>query len=141
MCSDVPQVMNDRLVVSWTFTHTGGEALTSVDVFFSTPGTPRQPFSSVPGAELEGLGVTVREDSIPLPEAGLTYQFSVRAGNGQGESEVDCPSLLLTTGGLHVWVEIFCTLIYTTASLVFIHPLPFPHTHKHLFLYSLPRTS
>ena len=41
-----------------------------------------------------------RQDSIPLPEAGLHYEFTVRAGNSDGEAEADCPSLRLDTGEL-----------------------------------------
>jgi hypothetical protein len=100
VCSQAPRVEDDQLVVGWTYTHTGGEPITSADVFFkpdTSPG-PGQAFSSVPGADVSEVGAREREDSIPLPEAGLHYQFSVRAGNGQGEAQADCPSLRLDTG-------------------------------------------
>ena len=96
MCSQPPQVANDRLVVRWGYTHTGGDPITAVTVFFS-PDTSATKLS-FSGAQLDQVGETEREDSIPLPEAGITYKFSVRAGNSMGETEVDCPILPLTTG-------------------------------------------
>ena len=93
-------MVGDRLVVSWTYTHTGGLPITSAMVFFSPESTgTRASFSSVPGAQLSSLEEREREDSIPLPEAGLTYQISVVGGNSLGEREADCPTILLTTGG------------------------------------------
>ena len=93
-------MVGDRLVVSWTYTHTGGLPITSAMVFFSPESTgSRASFSSVLGAQLSSLEEREREDSIPLPEAGLTYQISVVAGNTLGEREADCPTILLTTGG------------------------------------------
>ena len=92
-------MVNDRLVVRWGYTHTGGELITSVTVLFS-PDTSatKLSFSEVPGAQLDQVEETEREDSIPVPEAGITYKFSVRAGNSLGETEVDCPSLSLPAG-------------------------------------------
>jgi hypothetical protein len=100
VCSETPRADDDRLVVSWTYTHTGGLAITSVDVFFNPDTSPelRQAFSSVPGAVVEDVSSEEREYSIPLPEAGLHYQFTVRAENRVGASEVDCPVTRLDTG-------------------------------------------
>ena len=100
VCSETPRADDDRLVVSWTYTHTGGLAITSVDVFFNPDTSPelRQAFSSVAGAVVEDVSSEEREDSIPLPEAGLHYQFTVRAENSVGASEVDCPVTRLDTG-------------------------------------------
>ena len=83
----------------WGYTHTGGEPITAVTVLFSPDisGT-KLSFSEVPGAQLDQVGESEREDSIPLPDAGITYKFSVRAGNSLGETEVACPILPLTTG-------------------------------------------
>ena len=91
---------DDRLVVTWTYTHTGGMPVTSADVFFNPDTSPekREAFSSVPGAVLEDVGSVEREDSIPLPEAGLRYQFTVRAESGIGPTEVACPDLTLNIG-------------------------------------------
>ena len=99
VCSQPPQVVNDRLVVRWGYTHTGGEPITAVTVLFSPDtSTTKLSFSEVPGAHLDQVGESEREDSIPLPDAGITYKFSVRAGNSLGETEVDCPSLSLPAG-------------------------------------------
>ena len=101
---------DDRLVVTWTYTHTGGMPITSADVFFNPDTSPekRKAFSSVPGAD---VGSVEREDSIPLPEAGLRYQFTVRAENGIGPTEVACPDLTLNIGeplSLQVRVRALC---------------------------------
>ena len=92
-------MVDDRLVVTWTYTHTGGLPISSVDVLFNLDTAPdnRMLFSSVPGA-MEGSGSDVTEASIPLPEAGLHYQFTVRAENSEGPTEVACPALRLDTG-------------------------------------------
>ena len=101
VCSDVPGVEDDRLVVRWTYTHTGGLIITSTDVYFNPNTSPelRTSFSSVSGAV-----VMDTEGSIPLPEAGLHYQFTVKAENSEGTTEVDCPSLRLDTGITNVAV-------------------------------------
>ena len=95
VCSDVPGVEDDRLVVRWSYTHTGGLIITYTDVYFNPNTSPelRTSFSNVSGAVL-----TDTEGSIPLPEAGLHYQFTVKAENSVGTTEVDCPSLRLDTG-------------------------------------------
>ena len=108
MCSEAPRAVDDRLVVSWTYIHTGGEAITSVNVFFNPDSSPqlRQAFSNVSGAEVEDVSSEEREDSIPLPEAGLHYQFTVRAENSVGFSEVACPDARLDVGELFTCVYI-----------------------------------
>ena len=104
VCSEAPRADDDRLVVSWTYIHTGGVDIISVDVFFNPDSSPelRQPFSRVPGAVLEDVSSIEREDSIPLPEAGLHYQFTVRANNSVGSSEVACPVTRLDIGEMSV---------------------------------------
>ena len=104
VCSEAPRPDDDRLVVTWTYTHTGGEPITSVDVFFNPDTSPdqRQAFSSVAGADVEDVSSLVRKDSIPLPEAGLHYQFTVRARNRVGVTEVACPVTRLDVGELFV---------------------------------------
>ena len=102
MCTEAPKVVDDRLVVTWTYTHTGGEPITSADVFFNPDTSPdqRQAFSDVPDSMLEEVTALNRADSIPLPEAGIHYQFTVRAVNVEGETEVTCPNLRLNIGEL-----------------------------------------
>ena len=87
-------------MVRWTYRHTGGEDITSVGVYYSTTSdSSRHSLSDDPDADLGGVGLINRQDSIPLPEAGLTYQFSVSASNDRGTSEmVDCPPLSLSVG-------------------------------------------
>ena len=93
---------DDRLVVSWYYSHTGGLLITSADVFFKpdTSSDPAKAFSDVTGSSLADLSAMNRQDSISLPEAGLHYEFTVKAGNSDGEAEADCPSLRLDTGEL-----------------------------------------
>ena len=93
---------DDRLVVSWYYSHTGGLLITSANVFFKpdTSSDLAKAFSGVTGSSLADLSAMNREDSIPLPEAGLHYEFTVRAGNSEGEAQADCPSLRLDTGEL-----------------------------------------
>ena len=95
VCSDDPGVEDDRLVVRWTYTHTGGLTITSTDVYFNPDTSPelRTSFSNVSGAV-----VTDTNGSIPLPEAGLHYQFTVKAENSVGTTDVDCPPLRLDIG-------------------------------------------
>ena len=100
VCSESPRVDDDRLIVTWSYTHTGGLPITSADVLFK-PDTSSHlslAFSSINGAELDMLSVMNREDSIPLPEAGLYYQFTVIAGNDEGENDAECPSIRLDYG-------------------------------------------
>ena len=101
VCSDAPEVDDARLVVRWTYRHTGGEDITSVGVYYSTTSdSSRHSLSDDPDAVLGGVGLINRQDSIPLPVAGLTYQFSVLASNDRGTSQmVDCPPLSLSVGG------------------------------------------
>ena len=93
---------DDRLVVTWTYTHTGGKPITSADVFSNPETSPdqRQAFSSVPNSMVEEVTSLDRAASIPLPEAGVHYQFTVRAENMEGETEVSCPNLRLDIGEL-----------------------------------------
>ena len=95
VCSDVPDVEDDMLVVRWTYTHTGGLTITSTDVYFNPDTSPelRTSFSNVSGSV-----VTDTEGSIPLPEAGLHYQFTVKTENSVGTTEADCPPLRLDIG-------------------------------------------
>jgi hypothetical protein len=94
VCSGVPEVEDTRLVVRWTYRHMGGAPITSVDVYFTTTtDSTRVSFSDDSQAVLGEVGAREREDSIPLPEAGFTYIFSVTATNSQGTSAVDCPPL------------------------------------------------
>ena len=107
VCSESPSVEDDRLVVSWYYSHTGGLPITSADVFFKpdTSSDPTKAFSDVTGSSLADLSAMNRQDSIPLPEAGLHYEFTVRAGNSDGEAEADCPSLRLDTGELIIFTS------------------------------------
>ena len=100
VCNESPRVADDRLIVTWTYIHTGGLPITSADVLFKpdTSSHSTLAFSSISGAELDVLTAINREDSIPLPEAGLYYQFTVRAGNSEGMSDTECPSLRLDIG-------------------------------------------
>jgi hypothetical protein len=99
VCSEIPQVRGTRLVVNWTYKHTGGEPITSVDVSYTSRADPTtHTFSDDPQAVLGEVGARERGDSIPLPEAGRTYKFSVTATNGQGPSRADCPPLALEIG-------------------------------------------
>lgn len=101
-CREAPKVIDDRLVVNWNYTHTGGEPITSADVYFNPETSPekREAFSDVPGSMVGEVTSLDRADSIPLPEAGIHYQFSVRAENVLGETEVACPDLRLDIGEL-----------------------------------------
>ena len=102
VCSEAPEVEGTRLVVRWTYRHTGGEAINSVGVYYTTTSdSSRHSLSDDPDAVLGGVELINRRDSILLPEAGLTYQFSVSASNDRGPSQmVDCPPLSLSVGGL-----------------------------------------
>ena len=112
VCSDPPQVEDDRLVVRWTYTHRGGVAISSTEVFYNIDTTPERQtaFSSVSGAVSE----EDTEASIPLPEAGLHYQFRVRTENSQGATEMTCPGIRLDIGQYlyihtsYIYMSILC---------------------------------
>ena len=123
---------DDRLVVSWYYSHTGGLLITSADVFFKpdTSSDPAKAFSDVTGSSLADLSAMNRQDSIPLPEAGLHYEFTVRAGNSEGEAQANCPSLRLDTGELPLLLFMVINpilFVCTTVSLL-VNNTSFPHT-------------
>ena len=93
--------------MSWTFLHRGGGPLTSVNVYYtSSVDSTRQYFFMDPQA---AVGTGEREDSIPLPEAGLTYFFTVTASNDQGSSGDNCPPITLDIGGfINISVFLCC---------------------------------
>jgi len=93
--------MDTRLVVVWSYTHTGGLPITAVDVEFQQDAANvRTSFSDVDSSMVDGSGEMVDEGeaSIPLPQAGIRYRFYVTATNSEGASTTSCPDLLLTIG-------------------------------------------
>lgn len=100
LCLEPPRAEDDRLVVRWNYTHTGGQTLTAAGVYFYPDTSPelRMPLSSVSGAEVGSVSSAERADSIPLPEAGLHYQFTVSAENSNGTTETNCPLIRLDIG-------------------------------------------
>ena len=100
-CTAVPEVADTRLVVMWSYTHTGGLPITAVDVEFQQDAANvRTSFSDVDSSMVDGSGEMVDEGeaSIPLPQAGIRYRFYVTATNSEGASTTSCPDLLLTIG-------------------------------------------
>ena len=123
LCRESPRAENDRLVVRWNYTHTGGLPITAADVYFNLDTSPdmRTPFSSVAGTSVDNETASEREDSIPLPEAGLHYQFTVTAENSVGVTETSCPPIRLDIGQfMYMYMYIVYAILYMYVVL-YIH--------------------
>jgi hypothetical protein len=103
LCQE-PKVQDRELVISWRYAHTGGLNITNTLVLYSNDSTTFAPLpSSVSGSSGSGSGLSGyyppdTSVSMPLPVAGVTYYFRVRASNDEGSTTADCPGFFLTTG-------------------------------------------
>ena len=103
VCLEQPTVDDTVLVISWSYSYTGGLNITNIVVEYrnesSETFTHLQYFTGGSGSSASGeMAVEDSSVSLPLPVVGVNYFFRVTASNEEGSTTVACPSILLTTG-------------------------------------------
>ena len=103
VCLEQPTVDDTELVISWSYSYTGGLNITDIVVEYrnesSESFTHLQFFTGGSGSSASGeMAMENSSVSLPLPEVGVNYFFRVTASNEEGSTTVACPGILLTTG-------------------------------------------